>query len=318
MKTKILITGSAGFIFSNFIRHAFHTKQNYNIISIDKVSKSHVLHNVYVNKNHEFYIGNVADEHLVNVVFESQRPDIVIHAASELPSDDVKNQDLIKSNVIGTQVIIDACIKWGVKKLIYISTSEVYGLEWSEPDLLFTEKCAINPCTLNAASKAAGELLVKAAQKSHGLQYIIARLSDNYGPWQTQEKLIPSIIKNILNQNKVQLSNNGMQNRNITHVFDTCNALFKIINDGKINTEYNVSSSQELPDIEIFQRICNLLGTGYNLVDFTKDESSAVNSIKMDNAKIKELGWKSEFKFNDGLAQTLQWYLNNKWMFKLG
>lgn len=316
MKSKVLITGSAGFIFSNFIRQSFHTKQNYNIVSIDKVRKSHVLHNIYVNKNHEFYIGDVADEHFMNVIFEAQRPQVVIHAAADTSK--LENSlDLLKTNVIGTQIVIDACLKWGVKKLIYISSANVYGSQKTDYDPLFIEEYPLNPTTQYGVSKVAAENLIKSAHYTKGLQYVIARLSNNYGPWQTKERFIPNIIKNIFNNTKTQLYGDGMHLREWTHVYDTCNALFKIINECEMNTEYNISSNHEFTNLEVFQRVCNALGRGHDLLEFIEDKVGNEYRHSIDNSKLKGLGWAPEYKFNNGVSETLQWYLNNPWILKL-
>lgn len=316
---KVLITGSGGFIFSNFIRKAIFEKQPYNFISVDKVTKSSVLNNIYQNKSHTFYIGDVADSHFMNVLFEYEKPDIVIHGAAESFVDDsLKDPNkFINSNVLGTQVIINSCVKWGVEKLIYISTDEVYGQLTNDKEIEWTEDSPLNPRNPYSASKAAGELLVKAAHASYGLNYNITRSSNNYGPRQTPDKLIPKIIKCILNGDKIPIYGQGLQLRDWTYVNDNCAAILTILNRGIINETYNISANQEFSNIEVVQKICNIMGKGYNLINFIEDPRKGHDfryAINCD--KIKKLGWNPEFKFKDGLELCTSWYLNNQWFLK--
>ena len=206
-KQKVLVTGSGGFILSNFMRKAIFEKKPYEFVSIDKVTKSSVLNNIYSNKNHSFYIGDIADEHFMNVVFEYERPDIIIHGAAETFVDDsLKDPNkFIHSNVLGTQVLVNTAIKWEVKNFIYISTDEVYGQLKSETDVAWTEESHLNPRNPYSASKAAGEFVVKAAGSSFGLNYCITRSCNNYGPRQTSEKFIPKVIKCIIEDQKIPI-----------------------------------------------------------------------------------------------------------------
>lgn len=318
-KKKILVTGTGGFIFSNFIRRAFHNKENFNFVSLDKIRKSHTLHNIYINKSHQFYPVDVSDPHFVNVVFETERPDIVIHGAAEsfVDSSIDNAAPFITSNVMGTQVIIDACVKWGVEKLVYISTDEVYGHLTDESAPAWTEDSPLNPRNPYAASKASGELLVKAAHETHGLTYNITRSCNNYGPWQDPEKFLPKMIMKIVSGEKVPVYGQGLQIRDWMHVFDNCEAIMKVVKEGKDNETYNIAANQELPNIEVFQRVCNTLGKGHDLIEFVKDRPGHDFRYSIDATKLKNLGWEPEFKFNDGIIQTAQWYLNNQWFFRL-
>lgn len=316
-RNNLLITGTGGFIFGNFIRQAIYTKQNYNLTSLDKIRKTHTLHNIFINKNHQFYPCDITDPHFVNVVFEVAKPDVVVHGAAMTHVDDsISNgYDFVKNNVLGTQVIIDACIKWNVNKLIYISSDEVYG-HLNETDSAWTEDSPTNPRNPYSASKLSGELLVKAAHETHGLNYIITRASNNYGPWQDTSKLIPKVIKCIINNDPIPIYGQGMQMREWTHVFDNCSALFKIINDGDINTIYNISSGQEFRNIEVVQQIANIIGKGHDLITFVDDRPGHDFRYSINCDKLKNIGWNPLFKFKDGLEQTVNWYLANKWALK--
>lgn len=318
-KQKLLLTGSGGFICSNFIRKAIFEKKPYDIISIDKVTKSSVLNNIYSNKNHTFYIGDIADEHFVNVIFEYERPDIILHMAAESSVDEsIKDPNkFIHSNVLGTQVLLNAAIKWEVKNFVYVSTDEVYGQLENDAAPAWKEDASLNPRNPYSASKAAGELLVKAAGASFGLNYKITRSSNNYGPRQTAEKLIPRVIKCVMEESPIPIYGQGLQMRDWLHVFDNCSAIIKVLEDGKNNEIYNISANQEYTNIEVVNEICNILGKGHNLISHIKDPRNAHDfRYAMDSSKLKTIGWDPKYKFKAGLAETVEWYTNNKFFLK--
>lgn len=315
---KVLCTGSAGFIFSNFIRKSIYDKQPYEFVSVDKVTKGSVLNNIYLNKSHKFHIGDVSDAHFIDVIFELERPDIVIHGAAETHVDDsIRDPNkFIQSNILGTQVLVNASIKWGVKKFVYISTDEVYGQLNNESESSWTEESVLSPRNPYAASKAAGELLVKAAHITHGLSYNITRSSNNYGPRQSPDKFIPKIIKCILNEQKIPVYGQGLQIRDWTYVMDNCEAILTILNSGKENNVYNISANQEYTNIEVVQLICNAMEKGHSLIEFVNDRKGHDFRYSLNCNKLKQLGWEPKFKFKEGIHATLNWYLNNKWFIK--
>jgi dTDP-glucose 4,6-dehydratase len=314
---KVLITGTSGFIFSNFIRRAIYEKHPYSFVSIDRIGdKANIT---YEHKSHTFYIADIRDQHIIDKIFQFEKPDIVIHGAAETFVDYslTDPNSFITSNVLGTQVIINACVKHGVEKLIYISTDEVYGELTSESDVAWTEDSPINPRNPYSAAKASGELLVKAAFTSHGLIYNITRSSNNYGPRQTPEKLIPKAIKCILHEQKIPIYGQGLQIRDWTHVFDNCAAILTVLNQGKPNEVYNISANQEFPNIEVIQKICNAMGKGHELISFIEDPRKGHDfRYSIDSSKIRELGWKPSVKFKDGIIETVEWYKINNWMLK--
>jgi dTDP-glucose 4,6-dehydratase len=308
-KKRILITGSGGFIFSNFIRQVFYEKMPYIISSIDRVRDSHVIHNIYVNQDHQFYIADIRDLHTLRVIFEKERPDIVIHGAAESCGDTAL--PLTTSNVVGTQNIIDQCVNIG-SKLIYMSTDKVYGSLNSEQDSSWDDDSPINPRNLYAATKAAGELLVKAAAMTHNLKFNIIRVSNNYGPWQTTEKLIPGIIERVISEKEIPIYGKGNQLRDWIHVYDTCSALFKIIDSGVNEETYNVTAKQEFMNLEVAQIVCNTLNKGHDFLKHVEDRPGHDFRYSMTNDKIKSIGWNPKYKFRDGIIQTCQWYMTNK------
>lgn len=320
-KQKILITGTCGFIFSNFVRKLIylsnkdHEKYPYTVVSIDKVN-TNMANSIYWNKSHTFHIADITDSHIIDTIFQFEKPDIVIHGAAESAVDDsLSNPNVfITSNVLGTQVIINACLKYDVQKMIYISSDEVYGQLENESDPSWTESSPLNPRNPYAASKAAGELLVKAAHESHGLIYNITRASNNYGPRQTPNKLIPKVIKCIINNEKIPVFGEGKQIRDWTHVFDNCSAIINILKNGNSNEIYNISANQEFSNIEVIQNICNVIGSGYNLIEHIEDPRKSHDfRYSIDSSKTKSLGWKPQYRFKDGIVDTIKWFYDNKW-----
>lgn len=316
-RKKVLITGSCGFIFGNFLRRAIYERQPYSFVSIDRVSGN--ANALYSNKNHTFHVADIRDPHVMDIIFQFEKPDIVIHGAAESFVDYslTDPNSFITSNVLGTQVVINCCIKYNVERLIYVSTDEVYGQLTNESEPAWTEASPLNPRNPYSATKASGELMVQAAHHSHGLIYNITRSSNNYGPRQTPEKLIPKAIKHILENKNIPLYGQGLQIRDWTHVLDNCSAILTILNQGKPNEIYNISANQEFPNIEVIQKICNAMGKGHNLISFIKDPRASHDfRYSIDSSKIKELGWKPLYKFKEGIVDTVEWYMNNQWYLK--
>lgn len=319
-KLKCLVTGSLGFIFSNFIRKALYEKLPYNFVTLDKAVLSSSLNNLYFNKAlSSNYLADITDSHIIDRIFEVEKPDIVIHGAAESFVDySLKDPNrFINANVLGTQNIINSSLKYGVKKLIYISTDEVYGHLTGESDESWTEESSLNPRNPYSASKAAGELLVRAANQSHGLIYNITRSSNNYGPRQTPEKLIPKVIKCIMNKEPIPVYGQGMQIRDWTHVYDNCAGIFAVLNKGEPNQVYNISANQEFTNIEVVHSICESMGEGHSLIEYIKDRDGHDFRYSINTDKIKALGWKPEIFFKKHLYDLcISWYENNKWFLK--
>src|SRR5574338_167476 len=269
---KVLVTGTCGFIFSNFIRRVIkYDEQPYQFVSVVRVAGN--ADTIYANSSYDFYLADLRDQHIIDRIFQFERQDIVIHGAAESFVDASLSDpnSFVTSNVLGTQVVINACVKHKVERLIYISTDEVYGQLTGESDPAWTEDAPLDPRNPYSASKAAGELMVKAAHQSYGLIYNITRSSNNYGPRQTPEKLIPKAIKCITEGQKIPIYGQGLQIRDWTHVFDNCDALVTVLNSGKPNEVYNISANQEFPNIEVIQKICNAMGKGHDLISFIED-----------------------------------------------
>lgn len=318
-RKKVLITGSCGFIFGNFLRKAIYEKHPYEWVSVDRVT-ANATNSMYWNKNHTFHVADIRDQHVMDVLFQFERPDIVIHGAAESSVDEslAAPNSFITSNVLGTQVIINACLKHKVEKLIYISTDEVYGHLTKDSDPSWTEEAIISPRNPYSASKAAGELLVRAAHQTHGLIYNITRTSNNYGRWQTPNKLIPRIIKSILHNEKIPIYGQGLQIRDWTHVLDNCSAILTILNQAVPNEIYNISANQEFTNTEVVHEVCNAMEAGHNLINYIEDPRGNGHDFRysVDSSKIKSLGWKPAFKFKNSIAAVAQWYKDNQWFLK--
>ena len=317
-KTKILVTGSGGFIFSNFVRHMLYYYANqYSLVSIDKITNPKNLHNIYANKNHSFYMADVTDAHIINNIFELEKPDIVIHAAAESNVQDSLNSEalFVNTNVLGTQVMIDACIKHSVSKFVFISTDEVYGSA-GKNDVPWKEETMLNPRNPYSATKASGEFLVKAASNTHGLKYNIVRMCNNFGQRQADKTLVPKIIKCVLKKEPVPIHGDGSYMREWIYVDDACAAIYKILEKGADNETYNISAGYEFSVLEVFFEICKIMEGGQDLATFVKNGRPGVDlRYAIDASKIKTLGWAPQFKFREGLKETCQWYTRNQWVF---
>lgn len=309
-KKKVLVTGSCGFVMGNLLRKMVYDKDPYQIISLDRVS-NHTVNSMYWNKNHIFHVADIRDKHIIDVIFQFETPDIVIHGAAETNDRD----QFVSSNVAGTQVIIDACLKHKVERLIYVSTGEVYGPSSSEQSFIETEQ--VNPITEYLISKYAGEQLVKAAAFKYGLNYNIARLSSGYGRLQNSRHFIPYVIKSVLSNEQFGIFGDSKRLKDWTYISDLCSGLQTILKDGLPSEIYNVSSEQEATELEIAQKVCNALGRGHDLMKFEQEQFDHLNfECRISSEKIKKLDWKPEYKLKDGVIECSLWFSKNQWFLK--
>jgi dTDP-glucose 4,6-dehydratase len=313
---KILITGSCGFVLSNFLRQCVYEKQPYQLVSIDKL-KSDTMNSMYWNKNHTFYIADVTDPHIIDTIFMLEKPDIVIHGADESNVNQLSdNINCINCNILGLQTVINSCIKYNVNKIIYLSTDKVYGEITNDFDKSWVESDNINPRSLYATSKASAELLIKSASITHGLKYNIIRSSNIFGPRQRCTKLIPKTIKAVLENTPISIYGSGLQVRDWVHIYDNCNGIMTIINKGADNETYNLTANYEFTNLEVVQKICNVMHTGHNLITNVNDKSLHNFKYSMDSSKLRKLGWKPNYKFTQGIIETVEWYKINQWFLK--
>ena len=316
---KIIVTGGAGFIGGNFVHYMLKTNPNYRIICLDCLTYAgnmETLAPVKDDPNFCFCKVDITDRDAVFKVFEEEHPDIVVNFAAESHVDrSIEDPGVfLKTNIIGTQVMMDACRKYGIQRYHQVSTDEVYGdLPLDRPELLFTEETPIHTSSPYSASKASADLLVQAYHRTFGLPATISRCSNNYGPYQFPEKLIPLMIANALNDKPLPVYGEGSNVRDWLFVEDHCRAIDLIIHKGTVGEVYNIGGHNEMKNIDIVKIICKALGKPESLITYVTDRKGHDMRYAIDPTKIyKELGWFPETKFADGIQKTIQWYLDNR------
>ena len=316
---KILVTGGAGFIGSNFVYYMLGKHSDYEIVCLDALTYAgnlSTLKEALENKNFKFVKGDITDRKLVFELFEEEKFDIVVNFAAESHVDrSIENPEVfLKTNILGTQVLMDASLKYSVKRYHQVSTDEVYGdLPLDRPDLMFTEETHIHTSSPYSASKASADLLVQAYSRTFGLPATISRCSNNYGPFHFPEKLIPLMIINALADKPLPVYGRGENVRDWLYVEDHCKAIDMIIHNGKVGEVYNVGGHNEKKNIDIVKIIIDRLGKSEDLITYVTDRKGHDLRYAIDPAKIsKELGWEPETKFEDGIEKTIKWYLENK------
>lgn len=316
---KILVTGGAGFIGGNFVHYMLKKYPNYEIVCLDKLTYAgnlSTLEGVMDNPNFTFCKGDIADSEFVDKLFTEHKFDIVVNFAAESHVDrSIENpQIFLITNIIGTQVLMDACRKYGNIRYHQVSTDEVYGdLPLDRPDLFFKEDTPIHTSSPYSSSKAGADLLVLAYYRTFGLPVTVSRCSNNYGPYHFPEKLIPLMISRALANESLPVYGNGLNVRDWLYVEDHCRAIDLIIHKGKIGEVYNVGGHNEKSNIDIVKTILKLLGKSEDLITFVEDRKGHDMRYAIDPTKIhNDLGWLPETKFEDGIKKTIDWYLNNK------
>ena len=316
---KILVTGGAGFIGSNFIFYMLNKYPDYTIICLDKLTYAgnlETLKSVMDKENFRFYKGDIADIQFVEELFENEKPDVVVNFAAESHVDRSIDDPgiFLRTNILGTQVLMDACRKYGIKRYHQVSTDEVYGdLPLDRPDLFFTEETPIHTSSPYSASKASADLLVMAYHRTYGLPVTISRCSNNYGPYHFPEKLIPLMIANALADKPLPVYGEGLNIRDWLYVEDHCEAINLIIHNGKVGEVYNIGGHNEKKNIEIVEMILDILEKPHSLITYVTDRKGHDLRYAIDPTKISsELGWLPKTKFQDGIVKTVDWYLSNK------
>lgn len=313
---KLLITGGAGFIGSNFVRYMVNKYPEYTVVNLDLLTYAGNLENlkdIEERSNYKFVKGDLADRDFINNLFTNESFDYVINFAAESHVDrSITNPDIfVKTNIQGTQVLLDAAKNINVKKYLQVSTDEVYGTLGETG--YFTEETPLAPNSPYSASKAGADLLVRAYNETFGLPVNITRCSNNYGPYHFPEKLIPLMIINALNDKELPVYGDGLNVRDWLHVEDHCQAIDLVLHKGRDGEVYNVGGNNERTNIDIVKTILNQLGKPESLIKYVKDRPGHDRRYAIDATKLREeLGWKPKYNFDTGIEQTINWYLENQ------
>lgn len=313
---KLLITGGAGFIGSNFVRYMVNKYPEYQIVNLDLLTYAGNLENLkeIENKpNYKFVRGDIADRPFVQDLFEKEKFDYVLNFAAESHVDrSITNPEIfVQTNIQGTLALLDAAKTIGVKKYLQVSTDEVYGTLGATG--FFTEETPLAPNSPYSASKTGADLLVRAYHETYGLPINITRCSNNYGPYHFPEKLIPLMIINALHDKDLPVYGDGLNIRDWLHVEDHCQAIDLVLHNGRSGEVYNVGGNNERTNIDIVKTILAQLGKPESLIKFVKDRPGHDRRYAIDATKLRtELGWKPKYTFETGIKQTIEWYLNHQ------
>ena len=311
-----LVTGGAGFIGSNFINHVLKERDDYFIVNLDKLTYAGNLENLRQSQNKSNYLfikGDITNSELVNYVFEKYKIKYVINFAAESHVDRsiLGSEIFYRTNVIGTNILLETARKFDVEKFLQVSTDEVYGsLGYSG---FFTETTPLSPNSPYSSSKAAADMMALSFYHTFGMPVVVTRCSNNYGPYQFPEKLIPLMIINSMNGKKLPVYGDGLNVRDWIYVIDHNKAIDLVLEKGKIGEIYNIGASNEMPNIQIVKLILNHLNQPEDLIQYVKDRPGHDRRYAIDSSKIKEeLGWKPEFSFEQAIIKTIDWYIENR------
>jgi dTDP-glucose 4,6-dehydratase len=309
---KILVTGGCGFIGSNFIHYILKKYKNYKIANLDKLTYAGNLENlkdIEKNPGYKFIKGDICDKKIVDEAL--QGVDIVVNfaAATHVDRSLYEPDSFIKTNIVGTHTLLESAKKFGIKKFIQVSTDEVYG---SINEGKFKETDNLLPNSPYAASKAGADLVARAYHKTFDLPVLITRSSNNFGPFQYPEKLIPLFIANLLKSKKVPLYGSGKNIRDWIYVLDNCEAIDIVLHRGEIGEIYNIGAENEKTNIEITKTILESLGKDESFIEYVKDRPGHDFRYALDIRKIKKLGWKPKYNFKKAIKETIEWYLKNQ------
>lgn len=313
---NLLVTGGAGFIGSNYTNYILNERHDYNIINVDKLTYAGNLENLTSSENHPNYTfikGDITNTELINYIFEKHNIKYVINFAAESHVDRsiLGSEVFFRSNVIGTNVLLEASRRYGIEKFVQISTDEVYGS--LGPSGYFKEATPLAPNSPYSASKASADLMALAFHHTYGVPVTITRCSNNYGPYQFPEKLIPLMIINALNDKKLPVYGDGLNVRDWIYVLDHNKAIQLVLEKGRAGEVYNIGASTEMPNIKIVKLILDYLGKSEELIQFVKDRPGHDRRYAIDSSKIKsELGWTPTYSFEEAIVLTIEWFLANK------
>lgn len=316
---KVLVTGGAGFIATNFMYYMVNKYPEYDFVNLDALTYAGNYNNIKDlegKPNYKFVKGDITDREFIDKLFEEEKFDWVVNFAAESHVDNsIKNPGIfLTTNILGTQVLMDASRKYGIKRYHQVSTDEVYGdLPLDRPDLLFTEETPIHTSSPYSSSKAGADLLVGAYYRTYGLPITISRCSNNYGPYQFPEKLIPVVISKALNDEPIPVYGKGENVRDWIHVIDHNIGVDLILHKGKVGEVYNLGGHSERTNLDVVKTILKQLGKPESLITYVTDRPGHDLRYAIDSTKAeKELGWDRTYTFEKGIEETVNWYLNNQ------
>lgn len=313
---NVLVTGGAGFIGSNFINHLLSKRDDLKIINVDSLTYAGNLENLKqseVHPNYTFEKIDITDRESINNIFEKYNIDNVINFAAESHVDRsiLGSEVFFKTNVMGTNVLLETAKRFGIEKFLQVSTDEVYGS--LGPKGKFSESTPIDPNSPYSSSKASADLMALSFHRTYDLPVVVTRCSNNYGPYQFPEKLIPLMILNSLNDKKLPVYGDGLNIRDWIYVIDHNKAVELVWEKGRVGDVYNIGADQEMTNIDIIKLILGYLNKSEDLIEFVKDRPGHDRRYAIDSTKIEnELGWKPEYKFEKAIEKTIDWYLENK------
>lgn len=316
---KLIVTGGAGFIGSNYVHYMVNKYPEHEILNLDLLTYAGNLENLKLvedKPNYKFIKGDIADREFIFQLFEREKPDIIVNFAAESHVDRsiTDPEAFVRTNVMGTTTLLDACKKFGIKRFHQVSTDEVYGdLPLDRPDLFFTEDTPLHTSSPYSSSKASADLFVMAYYRTFGIPVSISRCSNNYGPYQFPEKLIPLMISRATADEELPVYGDGLNVRDWLHVYDHCQAIDLIITKGKDGCVYNIGGHNERTNMEVIQTILRALNKPETLIKYVKDRLGHDRRYAIDPKKLEtELGWKPVYNFDTGIQQTIQWYLDHE------
>jgi dTDP-glucose 4,6-dehydratase len=310
---KLLVTGGCGFIGSNFIRYMLKKYPDYQIVNLDKLTYAGNpanLKDLENNPNYSFVKGDICDPAVVNEVMKTA--DQVVHFAAESHVDrSIEDGSVfVRTNVLGTNTLLQSALANKIKKFIHVSTDEVYG---STMEGSFTETDKLNPSSPYSSSKAGSDLLAMSYHTTYGLPVCITRCTNNFGPYQYPEKLIPFFISRLMEGKKVPVYGTGMNIRDWIYVEDHCSAIDFVLHNGSAGEIYNIDGGNELTNLEITYRLLKMIGKDESSIEYVEDRKGHDFRYSLDGSKLEKMGWKPRYDFDTALEQTVKWYLENKW-----
>ena len=315
---KILVTGGAGFIGSNFIRLLMSSHPGYKIVNVDTLTYAGNLDNlrdIDTDLRYTFVKGDICDSNLINTILEKHEIDTIVHFAAESHVDrSIADASVfVRTNVLGTHTLLDAARRLAIRKFIHISTDEVYG---SIPEGSFKETHILTPSSPYSSSKAGSDLLALSYFTTYNLPVIVTRCTNNFGPYQYPEKLIPLFVTNLIDGKKVPIYGTGKNIRDWIHVNDHCRAVDFLLHKGKTGEIYNIGGGSEKTNLEITEKILELLRKDESMIEYVTDRPGHDFRYSLDCSKLRSLGWKPGYSFEEGLQDTVTWYMQNEWWWR--